>query len=149
MKKREEPRGAYVRTVQERTQRYVSDLLKENERLRALLGSFGVDRARFESVRFGSGIIGQVAATGERYIASGERVDVDADGPADESNLTVCIPLKLAGEIVGAIAIFRLLPQKMELEAGDHELIELLATHAATALAFTELYARRRAGKRP
>jgi GAF domain-containing protein len=257
MKKREEPRGAYVRTVQERTQRYVSDLLKENEKLRALFGSlerekqqleqtlsalrkeverhrdeyarlqselsvtaaeherhteefvmveeqnanlanlyvasfrlhgtversevleaiqeiiinligseehavfgvgsdgaslsllasFGVDRARFESIPFGRGIIGQVAVTGERYIASGEREITE--GPADESSLTVCIPLKLAGEIVGAIAIFRLLPQKMELEAGDHELIELLATHAATALSFTELYARRRTGKRP
>jgi GAF domain-containing protein len=255
MKKRTEGRGGYVREVQERTQKYVSDLLKENERLRtlfvsierekqeleqnlaalrlevdrrrdeygrlqseftaitaqherhteeyvmveeqnanlanlyvasyrlhgtvdraevlsaiqeivvnligseehaifgvgpdgkslSLLASFGLDRARFESIPFDKGIIGHAAATGERYVA----IDAQPSPQAthDEEHLTVCIPLHLGDEVVGAIAIFRLLPQKAELEASDHELIELLATHAATALSFTELYAKRRPGK--
>jgi len=40
------------------------------------------------------------------------------------------------------VAIFRLLPQKTGLVALDHELFELIATHAARALYCTELQAR-------
>jgi hypothetical protein len=42
--------------------------------------------------------------------------------------------------VTGAIALFRLLPQKPALEDVDHELFELLATHAATALYCTRLH---------
>jgi GAF domain-containing protein len=42
--------------------------------------------------------------------------------------------------VTGAIAIFRLLPQKVGLEEVDRELFELLATHAATALYCTQLH---------
>ena len=44
--------------------------------------------------------------------------------------------------VTGAIAIFRLLPQKTGFEEVDRELFELLATHAATALYCTALHAR-------
>ena len=36
--------------------------------------------------------------------------------------------------LVGAILIFRLLEHKQELAPVDHELLELLAVHASTAL---------------
>ena len=68
------------------------------------------------------------------------RAASEADG-----GLTACIPLKLDGKVTGAIAIFRLLPQKSGFEEVDRELFELLATHAATALYCTALHARLRA----
>jgi len=51
-----------------------------------------------------------------------------------EVDLTACIPLKLGGDIVGGIVVFRLLGHKGELTRVDREVFELLATHAATAL---------------
>ena len=45
------------------------------------------------------------------------------------------------------MAIFRLLPQKTGLVALDHELFDLLATHAARALYCTELQVARRRGE--
>ncbi len=57
-----------------------------------------------------------------------------AFAPEREKDLTACIPLKVDGKVTGALALFRLLPQKQGFEAVDHELFDLLATHAATAL---------------
>jgi hypothetical protein len=44
--------------------------------------------------------------------------------------------------VTGAIALFRLLPQKAGFQAVDRELFDLLATHAATALYCSGLHAR-------
>jgi GAF domain-containing protein len=55
------------------------------------------------------------------------------------------VPLKLGDQLVGALALFRLLPQKAGFEPLDRELFELLATHAATALYSSELRAARAA----
>lgn len=109
----------------------------------ALTSSFGLEtleKERLAKVPFGHGILGRVARTGERYLR-GESDSSQAE--AYEEHLTVAVPLKLGERVVGVLAIFRLLPQKAELEAGDHELFDLLSTHAATALAFTDLYAAR------
>ena len=46
--------------------------------------------------------------------------------------------MKLEDRVTGAIALFRLLPQKTALEAVDRELFDLLATHAAMALYCTD-----------
>jgi GAF domain-containing protein len=103
-----------------------------------LLSSFGLEGCDLASIPLDRGILGQVARTGERYLAQGQ---TSSEAAPYEEHLTAGIPLMLGGDVVGVLAIFRLLPQKPELEAGDHELFDLLATHAATALAFTELYA--------
>ena len=70
-----------------------------------------------------------------------------------EERLTACIPLVLDGKVTGAIAIFRLLPQKAGIEDVDRELFDLLATHAATALYCTsvarEAHGRRRGPREP
>lgn len=58
------------------------------------------------------------------------------------SDLTACVPLKLDGRVTGLIAIRRLLAHKSGLEPLDHELFDLLATHAAMALYCTALQAR-------
>jgi nitrate/nitrite-specific signal transduction histidine kinase len=94
------------------------------------VGSFGVDEVEWSVVRVGNGVIGLCAETGERFV-----VNQTVLQPAgNEAELTACIPLKLDETVVGAIALFRLLPQKDGLQPVDHELFELLASHAASAL---------------
>jgi hypothetical protein len=60
----------------------------------------------------------------------------------DSSEPLVCLPLKLDGRVIGVIVIISLLSHKMQLEPLDHELFDLLATHAATALYCTSLHER-------
>lgn len=97
----------------------------------SLVSSHGVEAGLYDTVPIGSGVIGRVALTGEAYLptkVNGFRK------LASEENLTACIPLKIDGIVTGAIAVFSLLQQKKGLDALDHELFDLLATHAATAL---------------
>jgi hypothetical protein len=94
-----------------------------------LAGSFGIDVGQWACVPLQAGLIGTVAASGEQFIADPAR-----GGAAIDAGLTACIPLKLDDEIVGAIAVFRLLAQKQSLEPLDYELFDLLASHAASAL---------------
>ena len=61
--------------------------------------------------------------------------------PADQQPLTASVPLKIGEQVIGAILVFRLLEHKPSLEAVDHELFELLAVHAATALYCASLHA--------
>ena len=64
-------------------------------------------------------------------------------GIGETSPFLACTPLKVKDDIVGAISIFKLLDQKKEgLTAIDHELLTLLADHAATALVSSNLYSR-------
>jgi len=104
-----------------------------------LVASVGIDRAAYSSVVLGEGVIGRTALDGQAFVA-GENQCGDSAG-AGEASITACIPLKLNGRVTGAIALFRLLPQKQSLEEVDHELFDLLATHAATALYCTKLHA--------
>jgi transcriptional regulator with GAF, ATPase, and Fis domain len=111
-----------------------------------LAGWFGIDPATYGTVPAGSGIIGKTVATGEIWLP-GKGMDLQ---PAPrESNLSVCVPLKLDGKVIGALALFRLLPQKTAFEAIDYELFNLLATHAATALYLSRLHAESQAGVKP
>ena len=108
-----------------------------------LAGWFGIDPATYGTVPVGSGIIGKSVMTGEIWLP-GKGVDLQ---PAPrESNLSVCVPLKLDDKVIGALALFRLLPQKSGFEAIDYELFNLLATHAATALYLSRLHAESQAG---
>ncbi len=104
------------------------------------VASVGLEPGRFHRIPLGAGIIGRVARTGRTYLA--EEGHAGAASPA-ERNLTACIALKVDGHITGAIAIFRLLQQKPGFEPVDQELLDLLATHAATALYCAGLYAQR------
>lgn len=87
----------------------------------------------FNDVRLGEGIIGQVAATGTPFYPNGEH--------GRSVGLTACVPLQVDGRVTGAIAIFRLLPQKHDaLEPVDEELLGLLASQAGIALYCTRLH---------
>jgi GAF domain-containing protein len=113
--------------------------LKPDGSALSLVASFGIDVDRYRTVPVGSGAIGRAVLTGETYVAdecSGEGFEPQ-DGEA-----TACIPLKLDGRVTGAIALFRLLPQKAGFAVIDRELFDLLATHAATALYCSGLHAR-------
>ena len=105
--------------------------LDSKKRELSLLASMGIDPARYQTRQITAGLIGRAARTREVYL-TGQN---DSSGAlADEADLTACIPLKVDGEIIGAIAIFKLLQQKVGLETLDHELFDLLTTHAAVAL---------------
>ena len=115
----------------------IYELEPEDATLR-LVGSFGIDPTAHDRVPVGTGRIGRVAATGEPDIGAG----ADVAERAPEADLTACVPLKLDGRVIGVLALFRLLPQKNGFESIDHELFDLLGTHAATALYCTRLHER-------
>jgi GAF domain-containing protein len=92
----------------------------------------GVDAAPYAGLKIGKGAIG-AAAAGRLYVAP-------SDANPDPTGLTAAIPLTIGDEVTGVLAIFRLLPQRAALDAGDWELLELLGTHAARALLFSRLY---------
>jgi GAF domain-containing protein len=102
-----------------------------------LLASLGIEPGAYQDIALGEGAIGRAAATGERLIRdNGGSLTEDGDAA-----LTACIPLKVAGRVVGVLAVFRLLPHKGRLDAIDIDLFDVLAAHAASALLFTRLYA--------
>jgi nitrate/nitrite-specific signal transduction histidine kinase len=96
----------------------------------SLISSFGINHREWAGVPLGSGVVGTVADSGERFVAA----EADVKPFGREENLTACIPLKLDDRVVGAIGIFRLLQQKQGLEPVDFELFDLLGSHAASAL---------------
>ena len=97
-----------------------------------LASSFGVEQSRLKNFKAGRGPIGQRLLSGEVFIN-----DHVSGG---EDKLTACVPLRIGETIIGAILVFRLLEHKQELQAVDHELFELLAIHAATALYCANLH---------
>jgi len=104
-----------------------------DNRLR-MIDWFDEPPAMFHEVAFGEGIIGQVAATGQTFVSHRDQ--------GRSVGMAACVPLQVDGRVTGAIAIFRLLPQKHEgLEALDEELLGLLASQAGIALYFTGLHA--------
>ncbi|MBI3351160.1 MAG: GAF domain-containing protein [Nitrospirae bacterium] len=107
------------------------------------LSSMGIEEEHYKSVPLGAGLIGRAVSSGELYSA---KPGQPPGAFAGECDLTACIPLKVGGKVIGAIAIFRLLEQKPGLEAVDFELFDLLATHAAVALYCTRRSARETAG---
>jgi hypothetical protein len=108
-----------------------------------LVSGYGIERLAFRDVPIDRGVIGRAVSDGAIWVAGEEK---DPDLRPEETDLTACVPLRLEGRITGAIAIFRLLPQKPRLQELDHELFDLLAVHAAMALYCTGLHARAGAG---
>jgi nitrate/nitrite-specific signal transduction histidine kinase len=103
------------------------------DRLR-MIDWFDEPPAMFRQVSFGEGIIGRVAATGEAFVSNGDQ--------GRSVGMAACVPLQVDGRVTGAIAIFRLLPQKHDgLGALDEELLGLLASQAGIALYCTALHA--------
>ncbi|HET9553635.1 MAG TPA: GAF domain-containing protein [Anaeromyxobacteraceae bacterium] len=93
-----------------------------------LLHTFGVSADRAGRLAGASGALARAAREGEPFVASG-----DAAAPGEE-DLTACIPLRCGAQVVGVIAVFRLLGHKPGLSASDHAVFDLLADHAGAAL---------------
>jgi hypothetical protein len=91
-----------------------------------LSSSFGVESSRLRPFRLGDGPIGQRIRSGQIY--------VNPNAGSTPEQITACIPLSVGASIVGAILIFRLLEHKSALQQVDHEIFDLLAVHAASAL---------------
>lgn len=71
------------------------------------------------------GPLGKVTRQGELWVSE----------DPDNEELTACVPLLLGRRVIGAIAIFKMLPQKPALETADREIFDLLSRHVAVALA--------------
>jgi hypothetical protein len=102
----------------------------------SLAWSWGVEAAALQPFLCGAGMLGRAAQQGLTQYR--ERQPETALLP-HEKNLTACVILKSSGEIVGAIAIFGLLPQKNNLEWADFELLKFLETYGAVAIKFQRL----------
>jgi len=101
-----------------------------------LVDSFGLDGAKekFARIPLGAGSIGEVARNGEPVV----------NDPPPAEGLTACVPLMLGSQAVGAVAVFKLLPQKLGgLRPLDKDLLELLRAQAGLALYCTRLVRKR------
>lgn len=97
-----------------------------------LVASKGLDERRYAEITVGEGPIGRTALTGQPYLT--------VAGSGDEDGLTACIPVKFRDAVHHVITLFRLLPQKSgRLEPVDHDLLNLLAAEAGTALVAASL----------
>lgn len=83
----------------------------------------------------GEGIVGQVTTSGQSLFFEPEtRTDRETALPL------AAIPLRMDEGCVGVVVIYKLLTQKQGLTSVDHQLLELLATHAATAFVTAQIY---------
>ena len=110
-------------------------LLDEKTNELQAVATEGVTREQIPAVKFGEGIVGTVAKTGENYF-----VDDVAMYVCDLNSPMVCIPLKIKEHVIGVLAVYKLLIQKTTFAPVDYELFTLLAGHAATAVFSSRLY---------
>lgn len=110
-------------------------LLDEKTNELQAVATEGLEREDVPSVKFGNGVVGEVAKSGESYFVE----DVGSYEP-DMASPMVCIPLKIKEHVIGALVIYKLLQQKSKFAQVDYELFTLLAGHAATAIFSSRLY---------
>lgn len=97
-----------------------------------VLDRMGLDLEDLQEIASQSGVIHNTIESGLLYLRNQEDSEVDSN--SRESELTACIPLKVQSQTIGAIAVFRLLPQKRTLESIDYEIIDLLGRQAGIAI---------------
>ncbi len=101
--------------------------------LRRVAGRGARDAA--EAVPLGEGLLGEIAVKGAPFYYEGPN---GGERPG-EIPLAV-IPLKTKEACVGVIVIYELLPHKSGLTPVDHQLLELVAEHAPSALRSARLH---------
>jgi hypothetical protein len=102
----------------------------------SLAWSSGVEEAAMEPFLCGAGIFGRAV---EQGVSQYRERQPEASLLPHEKNLTACIILKSSGEVIGAVAMFGLLPQKTQLEWADFELVKFIETYGAVAIKFQRL----------
>lgn len=95
----------------------------------------GIDREQIPHIKPGEGTIGTVAQSGQPWVAEGR-----APEQVTMTDPQVVIPMRIKDQLIGAIVIYALLEQKQSFSPLDHELFNLLAGHAATALFASKLF---------
>lgn len=95
------------------------------------VASEGMTEATVQPERVGVGVVGA------SFLAS----DVVTTPERGDGAPIAAVPLRVGDQAIGAVAVFELLEQKGELQDGDFELLRMLATQGATALAGARLYA--------
>jgi len=108
-------------------------LIDDDSEELTLVASEGLEEGRSKVIPLGVGIIGTAAQQGESYYIA----DLSQH---NESEPLAVIPLKIKEQVIGILAVFKLLVQKDGFTPVDHELFSLLAGHAATALFSARLY---------
>ena len=97
-----------------------------------LVSSMGLDDADIGRIPVGSSLIGTTMLQGVAYFGGEAKCRLP-----QEADITACIPLRSKDRLFGAIATFRLLPQKPELSVEDRDLLSLLGRLSAVALLST------------
>jgi hypothetical protein len=105
----------------------------------SLAWSWGVEADALQPFLCGAGMFGRAV---EQGVSQFQERQPKALLLPFEKELTACVILKSSREIVGVIALFGLLPQKIGLEWADYELFKFLETYAAVAIQFQKLQAR-------
>ncbi len=94
----------------------------------AVATSKGAEALAGAEIALGEGPIGRTALTGQPYLPVAPGVDDDG--------ITACFPVKFRDSVAYVITLFKLLPQKSgRLQPINHDLLNLLAAEAGTALA--------------
>lgn len=96
----------------------------------------GMSLEEIPLVTLGEGVIGSSAQSNESYFNQ----DPPASLKERFEDPLVCIPLTIKNDVIGVLALFRLLQQKESFAPVDFELFTLLAGHAATAIFSSRLF---------
>ena len=112
-------------------------MLDERANALSIVAGPGLAVEKWPSVKLGEGIIGRAAQSGAAYYREGDPSDTAG---VDYTHPLVCVPLKINDQVIGVIAVYKLLPHKQSLNSMDYELFSMLAGHAATALYSSNLY---------
>jgi nitrate/nitrite-specific signal transduction histidine kinase len=108
---------------------------REKKELHLLTGEGMEHRLPRETLPAGEGIIGDVAATGESFFF------VPKTEAEKQASLPIAtLPLKLNEQTVGVMVIYKLLGHKPSFSPIDHQVLELVAAHAASALVSARLH---------
>jgi hypothetical protein len=107
---------------------------EERQELRAVAAE-GIELDQVPACRVAEGRLGRAVSEGTIH-----SFDAEPGGGRDPERPLVCIPLRVEGQVIGAIGILGLLQQKQGFSALDQELFNVLAGHAATAIFAARLY---------
>ena len=101
-----------------------------------LARGFGVNPGPLRTIPLGQGPLGRLAAAGQTWVTGRDAAQLETEG------LTAFVPLRGDGQLVGAIAIWRMLGHKPELVPSDLETLELLSVHGGQSLLLRQLLER-------
>ena len=106
-----------------------------------VLSQWGIESDWIEKREEDWALIEEVLRTGSSFYSSG---DFDEGELSEGTNQTLnaCFVLRAGEKLAGAVAIFKLLPQKHSLTKADQQLCEMIAMLGGQALYCSELHSR-------